>query len=125
MRANRHWGLPKGHLEEGETPEAAALREVAEETGLPPASLTLRGEIAPSEYVYRTKQGRLVFKYVHQYVVVHSGDGVLAHQEAEIDESGWFALDAALARASFPATRDALRAAATLLGDGGSPKGAA
>jgi 8-oxo-dGTP diphosphatase len=28
------WTFPKGHLEEGETPEAAALREVKEETGL-------------------------------------------------------------------------------------------
>ena len=27
-------GLPKGHLDEGETPEAAAKREVAEETGV-------------------------------------------------------------------------------------------
>lgn len=26
------WEIPKGHVEEGETPEAAALRELAEET---------------------------------------------------------------------------------------------
>ena len=29
-----NWGFPKGHLQNGELPEAAALREVAEETGL-------------------------------------------------------------------------------------------
>jgi hypothetical protein len=28
------WSLPKGHIEEGETPEVAAIREVAEETGI-------------------------------------------------------------------------------------------
>ena len=28
------WSLPKGHIEQGETPEQAALREVAEETGI-------------------------------------------------------------------------------------------
>ena len=28
------WGFPKGHVEPGEAPEVAAVREVAEETGL-------------------------------------------------------------------------------------------
>ena len=28
-----YWGFPKGHLEEGETPIQAAIREVQEETG--------------------------------------------------------------------------------------------
>ena len=28
-----YWGFPKGHLEEGENPLQAALREVQEETG--------------------------------------------------------------------------------------------
>ena len=34
----RNWGFPKGHLEKHELPEAAALREVAEETGSPISS---------------------------------------------------------------------------------------
>jgi 8-oxo-dGTP pyrophosphatase MutT (NUDIX family) len=29
-----HWIFPKGHIEPGETPEMAALREVTEETGV-------------------------------------------------------------------------------------------
>ena len=34
-RAGRvEWCLPKGHIEPGETPEQAAVREVAEETGI-------------------------------------------------------------------------------------------
>ena len=29
-----HWGLPKGHVEEGETEEQTAIREVKEETNI-------------------------------------------------------------------------------------------
>jgi len=39
----RNWGFPKGHLESSEMPDAAALREVKEETGL--EGLELCGEI--------------------------------------------------------------------------------
>ena len=34
QRHGRHWGFPKGRIEDGETEEAAALREAQEETGL-------------------------------------------------------------------------------------------
>ena len=30
----RHWDLPKGHIDEGETADVCAVREVAEETGV-------------------------------------------------------------------------------------------
>jgi diadenosine hexaphosphate hydrolase (ATP-forming) len=33
LKGEKVWTFPKGHLEPGETPEAAAVREVAEETG--------------------------------------------------------------------------------------------
>jgi 8-oxo-dGTP pyrophosphatase MutT (NUDIX family) len=33
LKGGKAWTFPKGHLERGETPEAAALREVSEETG--------------------------------------------------------------------------------------------
>ena len=32
--ADGHWGFPKGHKEEGESDEGAALRELREETGI-------------------------------------------------------------------------------------------
>ncbi|MHB8718889.1 MAG: NUDIX domain-containing protein [Candidatus Dormibacteria bacterium] len=116
VRTGRHWGLPKGHVEAGESPAAAALREVAEETGLPLDSLVVGKELEPSEYAYRDHDGRLVFKYLHQFVVVTTFRGDRSRQESEIDEAAWFTLEAALSRASFPATRRALSAAAALLG---------
>src|SRR5580700_5389769 len=38
----RYWGFPKGHIEAGETPEVAAMREISEETGIALGSLVLR-----------------------------------------------------------------------------------
>jgi len=38
------WQLPQGGLEKGEEPFEAILREIAEETGIPPGSLTLAGQ---------------------------------------------------------------------------------
>jgi 8-oxo-dGTP pyrophosphatase MutT (NUDIX family) len=47
----RNWGFPKGHLEEAENPERAALREVGEETGL--TDLVLRGMIEKIDWQFR------------------------------------------------------------------------
>ena len=57
------WTFPKGHLEKGETPLAAALREVEEETGW-----RCRNAGALTSAVYRFKRGdRPVFKRVFWY----------------------------------------------------------
>ena len=53
----RNWGFPKGHLEPEEPPEAAALREVREETGLD--ALNLDGAIETIDWFFRFR-GRLV-----------------------------------------------------------------
>ena len=47
----RHWGLPKGHLEDSESPAQAALRETYEETGL--GELVLHGPIRIIDWHFR------------------------------------------------------------------------
>jgi len=116
VRATGYWGLPKGHVERGETPPQAALREISEECGLPVASLSILAELPSSEYVYR-RAGRLMFKLVHHFVVITQAGRALTPQTAEIDEAQWMSIDEAASRASFADTRGALDAARTLLGD--------
>ncbi len=114
MRAGRHWGLPKGHIEPGETAELAALREISEECGVPAASLALIGRLPSSEYAYR-RAGRLTFKAVEHFLVTAPARTAVTPQPGEIDEAEWLSIEAASTRASFTDTRTALAAARTAL----------
>jgi 8-oxo-dGTP pyrophosphatase MutT (NUDIX family) len=112
----QHWGFPKGLIEPGETPEVAAIREISEETGLPPSSLTLRAPLPVAEYVYRRpNHGALVFKRVHHFIVEAPQDTELHPDPAEIAEAGWFGFDAAKARLSFRNSIAVLNAARSIL----------
>ena len=57
------WVLPKGHIEAGETPEGAAVREVLEEAGVRAAIVGRAGE---SEFEVKGKTVRTVF-FLMQY----------------------------------------------------------
>ena len=112
----KYWGFPKGHVEPGETPEAAAMREISEETGIPLESLVLRAPLPPTEYVYRRpNRGALIFKRVHHFVV-EAPEGTELHPDpAEIAEAAWLGFDEAKARLSFRNSVSVLDAARRLL----------
>jgi len=110
IKANGRWLFPKGNIEKGETPQATALREISEETGLLPDSLHLVGALPSIQYVFRW-QGQLVFKTVHNFLVEHRGDGVFQPQLSEVEEARWFSAQEARRALSFKNSHETLEAA--------------
>jgi 8-oxo-dGTP pyrophosphatase MutT (NUDIX family) len=87
------WALPKGTPRPGETPEATALREVREETGL----LTrIVAEIGRIEYTFSRKGVRYRKEVLHFLMEAIGGD--IADHDEEYDRVEWVALDEAIER---------------------------
>ncbi len=91
------WSLPKGHIEEGETPEEAALREVQEETGI---VSVIEKSLGVIDFWFMAG-GKRIHKTVHHYLFRENG-GLLAAQESEVDEVAWFPLTEIVDRLAYP-----------------------
>ncbi|MBA3338615.1 MAG: NUDIX hydrolase [Gemmatimonadaceae bacterium] len=103
-----NWGFPKGHLERGERPEDAALREVHEETGL--RELSLRGMIETIDWYFRFR-GRLIHKVCHFFLMVTAEAETLPQGAEGITACRWAAYDEATTVISYANARHVLRRA--------------
>lgn len=81
------WSLPKGHVEVGETNEAAAVREVAEETGITGRVLAPLGTID----FWFVADGRRIHKTVHHFLLLALG-GELSADDIEVEQVEWVPL---------------------------------
>lgn len=110
----QNWGFPKGHIEPGEVPEAAALREVTEETGLD--TLSLRGAIETIDWYFRFR-GRLIHKVCHFYLM-ETVRAETSPQRAEgITACRWAAFEDALELVSYANARGVLQRAQAMIAD--------
>ena len=90
------WSLPKGKLDDGESWEAAALREVEEETACEGRIVGFAGAVS-----YLAKRSPKIVLYWHMALV---REGRFEAND-EIDEVAWLAQDAALRRLDYEADR--------------------
>lgn len=95
-----HWVLPKGHIDPGEGPEAAALREVREEAGV---EAELSRFLGVSEYLASAERCRVGYWRMDWRADV---------PRAELREIAWLPLESAVTRLSFADARELVRRAA-------------
>ena len=98
------WVLPKGLIEEGQTIEETAIREVKEEGGV---EAKILGRVGYSKYIY-TFEKEKIFKVVTYFLMTYiSGDP--KDHDFEMEDAGWFLPEEALKTLSFSQDKNLLK----------------
>jgi 8-oxo-dGTP pyrophosphatase MutT (NUDIX family) len=114
VKPKLRWQLPKGIVDEGESPQLAAVREVREEAGIDAELIQL---IETIEYWYRSlKYGKPVryHKFVHFYLMKYKSGDVSGHDH-EVEEARWVSVDEALELLEFKSERDVVEKAREMI----------
>src|ERR1700752_1422479 len=87
------WTIPKGHIEEGETAQQTAKREIGEEAGL--KSVDVLGWLGKIHFRYR-RVDKLVLMTTQIYLVKALGDTDAIEKEEWMNDIKWFKFHDAL-----------------------------
>ena len=115
IRVRKRWGLPKGHVEQGERIDETAVREVREETGL---LGKVKRKLGTISYTYRAKskdgEAIRISKRVTFFLLRYLEGEVHGH-DYEVDEARWFPIHQALGKLVFATERKMVRKALNIL----------
>lgn len=105
-KGGRGWTFPKGHIEEGESDEVAARREIEEETGL--TDLELIDDLGSYERYRIGRNGseddRSELKEIHLYLFAARPHSNLVPTH-EIGEAEWVAMPRVMEKLTHPKDR--------------------
>lgn len=108
LNYGRHWDFPKGHVNAGESDMDAAVRELAEETGIRHIRV-IPGFHRDISYYFRTRQHGLVHKTVIFFLAeIEKPEVILSEEHIGFD---FLPFDNAVKRATYAAAKELLRAA--------------
>lgn len=105
------WMLPKGTIETGETPEAVALREVREETGL--SNVRVVTDLGEEHYSFFWRTEDTYYdKTVHYFLLEFlGGEDARPQREEGFVAAEWVSVDEAMTRIKYKETREIVRRA--------------
>ena len=91
LDSHDRWAFPKGRIEEGETPEIAARREIAEETGV--TAIDLTDSLGVSDFWFEDRWevvGERVHKFIHYFLYEQTKpEPVVTSEEEHVKEYRW------------------------------------
>jgi 8-oxo-dGTP pyrophosphatase MutT (NUDIX family) len=108
----KKWGLPKGHVDSGESLAETAQREVAEETGL--CELKLHAPLGAIDWHFRLR-GKRIHKTCHFFLLEAPTGSPCPQTEEGILECQWFSHCDAMKTISYENARSILREAGSVV----------